>query len=252
MNTISALIVDDEKPARDRVRFFLEDINEISIAGEAENGEEGLKLIEKLKPDLLILDIQMPQLDGFGMLGKCSYHPAVIFISAYDEYAINAFEVNAVDYLLKPYTKQRFVDAMNRVLAYVKDTGYWESKVSSLLESRQEQSDLLEHISVRKGNTYRVFDVNEIDYFKMDGGLLFLHSRGERYLIDSTLNQLEKRLPPALYYRIHRNAIANLKNIREILPWGQGRLALDFGTSGRIQVSKEKVSAFRKKVGLKI
>nr|WP_281389064.1 LytTR family DNA-binding domain-containing protein [Spirochaeta isovalerica] len=121
-----------------------------------------------------------------------------------------------------------------------------------MLDSRQDGSDLLENISVRKGNTYRVFDVKEIDYFKMDGGLLFLHSRGERYLVDSSLNQLEKRLPPALYYRIHRNAIANLKNIREILPWGQGRLALDFGISGRIQVSKEKVSAFRKKVGLKI
>lgn len=252
MKAIKAIIVDDEKLARDRVRFFLKDLEAVTIAGEAENGEEGLKLFEEVKPDLLILDIQMPQLDGFGMLKKCSYHPAVIFISAYDEYAINAFEVNAVDYLLKPYTKKRFIDSINRVLKNVKDDDYWDKKLTLLLESHSPQNDLLDHISVRKGNTFKVFNVKDVDYFKMEDGLLFLHSKGDRLLVDTTLNHLEKRLSSHLFFRIHRNAIANLKNIREILPWGQGRLALDFGASGRIQVSKEKVSQFKKKIGLRI
>lgn len=252
MSLIRTVIIDDEQPARNRVRFFLEGLHNIEIIGEAENGEEGIVLIEQEKPQLVILDIQMPKLDGFGLLEKCSYKPAVIFISAYDEYAIHAFEVNAVDYLLKPYTKERFQDAINKVLVHSNKTEYWEKKISRLLETYSPENSFLEQVTVKKGNTFRVYSIDDIDFFKMDSGLLFLHHKGEKIHIDATLNQLESRTPPSHFFRVHRNSLVNLKKINEVIPWGQGRMVLDFGDSGKVHVSKEKIKLFKCKIGLRI
>jgi two-component system LytT family response regulator len=160
MSLIRTVIIDDEKPARSRVRFFLEEMDNIEIIGEAENGEDGVFLIENEKPQLVILDIQMPKLDGFGLLEKCSYKPAVIFISAYDEYAIHAFEVNAVDYLLKPYTKERFKNALKKVLIHSTESEYWEKKINRLLESYSLENHFLEQVTVKRGNSYKVGEPN--------------------------------------------------------------------------------------------
>lgn len=249
---VRTVIIDDEKPSRDRVRFFLSDYNEISIVGEAENGESGIVLLNKENPQLVFLDIQMPIADGFHVLKSCSYRPAVIFISAYDEYAIQAFDVNAVDYLLKPYTKQRFYEAVERVLSNIDDSTYWDKKISSILETYNSRDKYLDRITVKNGYVYKIYEIENIDFFKIDDGLLFLYAGGKRITLDTPLSQLEKRLDPAVFFRAHRKAFVNLKKIRGVIPWGQGRYALDFGDSGKVQVSRDSVKLLKQKIGLKI
>lgn len=247
---IRAIVVDDEKPSRDRVRFFLEDIKEISIVGEAENGEKGLRLLEKERPDLVFLDIQMPISDGLTVLENCSYHPAVIFISAYDEYAIRAFDVNAVDYLLKPYTRERFNRAIERVLKNVDDSAFWESRINAFLDSYRNETGRLERITVKRGHTFKIYEAEDIDFFRMEDGLLFLYSSGERINIDAALNQLEGRMDGKIFLRVHRNALINLKRIKQVVPWGQGRLVLEFEAQQKVHVSREKVRLLKERIGL--
>lgn len=249
---IRTVIIDDEKPSRDRVKYFLKEYNDISIVGEAENGEEGARLLNRKTPQLVFLDIQMPIADGFNVLKNCEYHPAVIFISAYDEYAIQAFDVNAVDYLLKPYTKQRFRKAMDRILAKLDDDIYWDQKISSILATYSSKNEYLDRVTVKKGYTYKIYETENIDFFKIDDGLLFLYINGERINLDTPLSQLEKRLDPTIFFRAHRQAYVNLKKIKELIPWGQGRYVLDFGESGKVQVSRDSVKLLKQKIGLKI
>lgn len=249
---IHTVIIDDEKPSRDRVRLFLRNYKEIEIVGEAENGEKGVALLNKKTPQLVFLDIQMPVSDGFHVLKNCSYNPAVIFISAYDEYAIHAFDVNAIDYLLKPYTKQRFHEAIERILETVDDNVYWNRKFSSLLSTYNSKDEYLDRISVKKGYIYKIYETENIDFFRIEDGFLFLHTNGEKINMDTPLSQLEKRLDPAIFFHAHRQASVNLKQIREIIPWGQGRYVLDFGKSGKVQVSRDNIKLLKQKIGLKI
>lgn len=250
--SIRAIIIDDEKPARDRIHFFLEDIDKIEVIGEAANGLEGLELLEREHPDLIFLDIQMPKLNGFGLLERCSYQPAVIFISAYDEYALHAFEVNAVDYLLKPFTRERFNNAVNKVLNKSQDSEYWEKTIFNVLHSFNAEMGYLEQITVKQGNSFKVYDVNEIDFFRMEEGVLYLYSKGDRIYIDTPLNHLELKISPSNFLRVHRNAFVNLKKINEVIPWGQGRFVLNIGKSGSVHVSREKVKILKEKIGLRI
>lgn len=249
---IRTVIIDDEKPSRDRVRFFLKDYNEITIVGEADNGERGIILLNNEIPQLVFLDIQMPIADGFHVLKNCSYHPAVIFISAYDEYAIHAFDVNAVDYLLKPFSKQRFHKAIERILNNIDNDVYWNQKISSILNTYSSKDEFLDRITVKQGYTYKIYEIENIDFFMIDNGLLFLHSDGKKIFLDTPLSQLEKKLDPAIFFRAHRQAFVNLKQIREVIPWGQSRYALDFGASGKVQVSRDNVKLLKQKIGLKI
>lgn len=249
---IKALIIDDEKPARERVVFFLKERDDIFLVGEAQNGEEGLLLIESERPELIFLDIQMPKLDGFRMLEKCSYTPKVIFISAYDRHALHAFEVNAVDYLLKPYSRERFESAVNKVLEGYRGKDDWEKKITSLINSYKCNKEYLEQITVKQGYTFKVFNVEEIDFFRMDDGLLYLLSHGQKILIETPINQLEGRLSPQFFLRVHRNSLVNLKKVKEVIPWGRNRLVLDFGKSGSVHVSREKIKILKKRIGIKI
>lgn len=249
---IRAVIIDDEKPSRDRVKFFLDDYSEIMIVGEAENGKEGIALLKGEKPQLVFLDIQMPITDGFHVLEKCSHHPAVVFISAYDEYAIRAFDVNAVDYLLKPYTKKRFEEAMERVLQVVEDEVFWNRRISALLASYHSKEEYLDRITVKRGHVYQLYETADIDFFRIEKGFIFLYSDGEKVILDTPLTQLEKKLDPVHFLRVHRNAFINLKKIQNVIPWGNGKLVLDFGASGRVQVSRDKVKLLKQKIGLRI
>ncbi len=249
---IRTVIIDDEKPSRERVRYFLEDYREITIVGEAENGREGREMINRMQPQLIFLDIQMPIADGFHVLKECSYNPAVIFISAYDEYAIQAFEVNAIDYLLKPYSKQRFDMSMERVLVSIEDSALWEGRISAILDSYRRDDDYLSRITVKQGHIYRVMKTEEIDFFRVEDGLVFLYASGERINIDTPLVQLERRLSPYFYLRVHRNSIANLKRVENAIPWGNGKWVLEYTKSGRVQVSRDRVKILKQKIGLKI
>lgn len=252
MHKIQTVIIDDEEPARERISYLLKEFQEIVVVGEAENGEKGLEIINKKKPDLVFLDIQMPVKDGFQLLSECTFSPAVVFVSAYDEYALKAFDVSAVDYLLKPYTKERFIQSVNKVVGAVDNSAFWDEKISLLLRYYENKQEPLDFITIKKGLTYKIYETEEIDFFRMDDGLLFLYSNGEKLNMEGTLSSLEGKLDSNKFFRVHRNSIVNLKKIIELVPWGQGRIALNFGESGSVHVSRDKVKPLKYRIGLKL
>ena len=247
---ISAVIVDDENPARSRLRRYLGSYPDITIVAELSDGAEALKVLAEKKPDLLFLDIQMPVMNGFELLDRIDDLPAVIFISAYDEYALRAFEVNAVDYLLKPYSQERFRKAVDRAIAEIGWPAKWKDKIENLLSYIREQKSYLTKIPYRSGHFFQIIDSKDVDFFRIEDGCLIFHSGAKRQRVDYTLAQLEERLDPGVFLRVHRNAIANLGRIHRVLPWGQGRIVLDYADSGHLQVSRDKTPLVKTLLGL--
>ncbi len=208
------LIIEDEKPARDLVIKYLEEVASITVT-EASNGFEGLKLMNAHAYDVVLLDIQMPKLTGFEMLELIENPPPVIFCTAYDEYAIKAFEQNAVDYLLKPFAKQRLLDAIAKVVSkpnVVNLTG-----VTS--EVRQEES--LERIVVKNGKSIDIIPVVEICYLQSQDDYVELHANGKKYLKQQRLKYYESALNSNLFVRVHRQYIVNVSYIKKLEKFGK-------------------------------
>ncbi len=208
------LIIEDEKPARDLVIKYLEEVASITVT-EASNGFEGLKLMNAHTYDVVLLDIQMPKLTGFEMLELIENPPPVIFCTAYDEYAIKAFEQNAVDYLLKPFAKQRLLDAIAKVVSkpnVVDLTG-----VTS--EVRQEEP--LERIVVKNGKSIDIIPVVEICYLQSQDDYVELHANGKKYLKQQRLKYYESALNSNLFVRVHRQYIVNVSYIKKLEKFGK-------------------------------
>jgi two-component system LytT family response regulator len=253
MKTIRAMIADDEKPARDRLRLALDDFPRIEVIAEAVNGVEALELGRELKPDLLFLDIQMPLMDGFDVLAQLKPRPAVIFVTAYDEYAIEAFEVHALDYLLKPYSRGRLDDAVRHGLEALDrsirdDT---DDRVERLLADHRKKEPYITRLSIKRGRGYRVLPVSQAELFKAENGLVFWVGKGEQYLVDETLNALENRLDPERFMRVHRNAIVNLEAVSRIISRGRGRLTAVSPSGYEIDIGRSHSAAFRKVMRLR-
>jgi two-component system LytT family response regulator len=236
--TIRVLIVDDEAPARERLRRFLEAVQEVEIIGEAQNGIQAVEMIKADRPDLVLLDIQMPGLDGFGVLEALSQPPPIIFVTAYDEYAIQAFEVNALDYLLKPFSKERLEESLQRVRRKVQVDRPFEEKLSSLLMTLAEQEQYLTKLAVWKRSNVRLLDVDEIDWIGIEGNQVFVHVGEEFYPYHRPLTYLEKELDPRHFFRAHRSAIVNLDRVTEIIPWFKGSHKLRLSTGAEVALSR--------------
>lgn len=210
------IIVDDEAPARSLIREFLEDFEELIVIGESNNGVDALKLIEEFNPDLVFLDVQMPGMTGFQVLEHLQRVPQIIFSTAYDKYALEAFEVNAVDYLLKPYTKERF----GRAVAKLQD------KENPLLEQLQRLAENLKQeptdasfkgkIFVQTGNKLQAIDSKEIIWLQAEKDYTWLITAQKKYLSTYGLGQLEQKLDKSSFLRVHRSSIINLNCIKEI------------------------------------
>ena len=253
MKTVRAMIADDEKPARDRLRLALRDFPRIEVIAEATNGAEALERGRELKPDLLFLDIQMPLMDGFEVLGQLKPRPAVIFVTAYDEYALEAFEVHALDYLLKPYSRSRLDDAVRHCLESLGRSGGGDAdaRVDRLLADHHKKEPYVARLSIKSGRTYRVLPVEQADLFKAEDGMVFWVEGDERYLVDETLNALEDRLDPERFMRVHRNAIVNLESVGRVVSRGRGRLAAVFGSGLQIDIGRSHSAAFREVMRLR-
>ena len=171
---LTTLIVDDEAAARARLNKLLSGFPEVEVVGEARNGPEAIRLIDDKRPDLVLLDIQMPMINGFEVLKGIQHEPAVIFVTAYDEYALRAFEVHAVDYLLKPYTRDRLKEAIQRVTHSGENDENRVKRIESLLETYNQRESFLDRISVKTKYSYRVLEVEQIDFFRVENGLVFL------------------------------------------------------------------------------
>lgn len=211
---MKAIIIDDEKLARDLIRNFLQSFENIKIVDECENGFEGIKSINEHNPDLIFLDIQMPKLNGFEMLELLENPHNIIFTTAYDQYALKAFEVNAVDYLLKPFSRERFSDAINKVLDKIYNTNIKDKPV--LQQSDFLQSDeKLNRIVVKKGNKIVVIPIDNIKYLEAQDDYVNILSSEGSFLKQNRMKYYEEHLPDS-FIRVHRSYIVNLNEIKEI------------------------------------
>lgn len=220
---IRAIIVDDEELARQVIREFVGAHPEIKLVGECSNGFEAVKSVTELKPDLLFLDIQMPKLDGFEVLELIGNDLRVIFVTAFDRYAIKAFEVHAVDYLLKPFGAERFEAALNRAkqrLAAGKSHRP-EMPAAELAAAARPPSQYLDRIAVRDGTRVYIIPVAKLDYVEAQDDYVALTTEGKKHLKQQTISSLESALDPSRFLRIHRSFIVNLERVVKVEPYAK-------------------------------
>ena len=232
---IRAMIIDDEKPARDIIRHYLKSREEVEITGEADNGFDAFKLIGDLSPDVIFLDVQMPKLTGFELLDILDDPPFVIFTTAYDQYALRAFEVNALDYLLKPFDQERLYSALDKVIEKLQtkeETG--KSRFSSLSET---SDDEINRVVVKKGKAVRILRPDEILYITAEDDYVMIYTSEERYLKHRTMKYLETHLPPN-FIRIHRSSIININFVSEVQPYKKDTLVVKMKNNEYINASQ--------------
>jgi two-component system LytT family response regulator len=230
---LRAVIVDDEELARGYLRELLREHPEIEIAAECANGFEAVKAIGESPPDLLFLDVQMPKLDGFEVLELIEPPPAVIFTTAYDQYAIRAFDAHAADYLLKPFDAERFERALDRA-----KTRLQERRPAPDLATARPAGQRPERIVVKDGTRVHVIPLDKLDYAEAQDDYVALHSGGKQYLKQQPIANLEAALDPARFVRIHRSVIVNLERVARIEPYGkESRLAI-LADGARLPVSR--------------
>jgi two-component system LytT family response regulator len=220
---LTALIVDDEPLARERLRTLLAAESDLEILGECANGREAVAAVKKQRPDLLFLDIQMPELDGFQTLAQLAAPlPAVIFVTAFDEHAVKAFEIHALDYLLKPFKPARLKAAVAHArekLAAKKSGGDDASqRILALLEERSAKSEYLARIAVRDRDKVRFVKTGDIDWIEASGNYLVLHAGRENHVLRETLTSLEGQLSPKEFFRINRSALVHVDRIHHVEP----------------------------------
>jgi two-component system LytT family response regulator len=223
---IRTLIVDDMLLARKRVRRYLSADPEIEIVGECADGHEAIAAIKSLAPDLLFLDVQMPELDGFGVLeavgpANC---PAVIFVTAYDQFALRAFEVHALDYLLKPFDRERVRKAIERAKSQLRqrESGALDERLHALLKDLKTEPQYLKRLAVKTTGRTIFLLTEEIDWIESAGNYLKLHAGRESHLVRERMSQLESKLDPSTFVRIHRSTLVNIERIKEMQPLFNG------------------------------
>ena len=229
---ITAIIVDDEEPARAILREFLAVHPQFTIVAECANGYEAVKAVAEHRPDLLFLDIQMPKLDGFEVLELLDRKPHVVFVTAYDEYAIRAFEVHAIDYLLKPYSAARFAEVIAHAEAMV--TRGAPSSINAAAAVKKP----LQRIAFRDGGAIDVIPVQRIDYIEAQDDYVHVYARGNRHVKQQTLGELEALLDPTRFIRVHRSYIVNMESLAKVEPYAKDSRVAVLKDGTRIPVSR--------------
>ncbi len=244
-----ALIIDDEEPARVLIRSYLEAFPEILIAGECANGFDGLKAIQTEKPDLVFLDIQMPKISGFEMLELLDEYPQVIFSTAFDEYAIKAFEFNAVDYLLKPYSRERFAQSVNKAVERIREKAGPSAGLAKLAGGTLPDGIYLDRIVVRTGQRIKVVAINQVEYLEAEDDYVMIYTPDGRYLKQMTMGYFEEHLDPAEFLRVHRSHIVKLNQIVQLEPYDKETKVLVMKSGKKIHTSKAGLKRLREVLG---
>jgi len=241
------ILIDDEPLARVLVREYLEDFPELEVVAECGDGFEGLKAIALHQPDLLFLDIQMPKINGFEMLELVNEQPAVIFTTAYDEYALKAFETNALDYLLKPFSKERFQQAINKWLQNPTNTS--ASKVV-LSEIPNKQPEEQKRIVIKDGSEISIIPTSELEYLEAYDDYVKIHHNGKVHLKKKTMNYFEQLLNPAIFIRIHRSYILNINELAKIESFEKNSYLAILRSGKRIPISRTAYAPLKEILGI--
>jgi two-component system LytT family response regulator len=230
MHKIKTLIVDDEPLARERIRLLLAPEPDFEVLGECGNGSEAIVALRKSKPDLLFLDVQMPGMDGFEMLRSLGDEnlPVVIFVTAFDQHALKAFEVHALDYLLKPFKQARFKQTLNRVreLLSERDAAAASKGLLTFLSRGRPQPEHLARIPVRTGDRVLFVKTSHIDFVESAGNYVVVHAGKENHVVRETMTALEQKLNPRQFLRISRSTLVNLDQVKELQPLFKGEYAV--------------------------
>ncbi len=239
-STLRALIVDDEALARERVRTLLDGRDDIEVVAEASDGMEAIVAVREHRPDLIFLDVQMPEMDGFEVLSAldAASLPAVIFVTAFDRYAIKAFDVHALDYLLKPFDRERFNEAVDRAVDRLSPAHEGVARAELLeilheLRSRQGVTAIRRFV-VRDNDRVRFVMADDVEWVEAAGNYVTLHVGAEAYMVRGTMKRIEDALDPERFLRVHRSGIVNLDRVREIQPWFNGDFVILTETGHKI------------------
>ncbi|MBZ0180694.1 MAG: LytTR family transcriptional regulator DNA-binding domain-containing protein [Melioribacteraceae bacterium] len=245
MEKIKVVVIDDERLARDILKNYIHEHPQLEIIAECQNGFEGIKVINEQKPDLIFLDIQMPKITGFEMLELIDDPPFVIFTTAYDQYAIKAFEVNAVDYLLKPFAYDRFDEALNKALEKIKSNSQAVETITAIDKAMDETVEFLERIVVKDKQNISIIPVSDIIYLEAQSDYVQIVSRQGKFLKQKTMKFFEKHLNPQNFVRIHRSYISSISNIKQLQLLEKETYKATLTTGEKLPVSKTGYSKLR-------
>jgi len=254
---LSVVIVDDEQLARDELAYLLQDVPDVEVIAQGKNGVEAVNLIREHSPDLVFLDVQMPGLDGFGVIKKLVERkvppPQIIFATAFDQYAVRAFEVNAVDYLLKPFDKKRVAEAVDRARRNLESTTPSGDKLDTLVRLLEQQKPQQAKILLKAGGRLFLVDQKDICYASIEDGVITVVAHQmEGQSNCRTLEELLASLDPAMFWRAHRSFLVNINRIKEVVPWFKSsyQIRMDDKKQTEIPVSRAQTRRLRELFGL--
>jgi len=239
MNKVRTLVVDDERLAREGLEKLLTGDSEIEFVGSASDGQAAVQMIDSLKPDLVFLDIQIPEIDGFGVVSAIGIEnmPVLVFVTAYDQYTLRAFEVHALDYLLKPFDEQRFVQALKWAKQQVGIAHSQKNALRGLIKDAASQRPL-KRLPIKAGGKFIFLDLEEIDYIEGAGNYLCVHAGQKEYLTRETMASCEQKLQSSDFVRIHRSVIINRRRVKELKPWFTGEYVVVLSTGKELTLSR--------------
>jgi two-component system LytT family response regulator len=246
MSKYKAIIIEDEKLARDLLKSYLQGVNKIELIGEFADGFSGLKAINELKPDVVFLDVQMPKLTGLELLELLEEPPSIIFTTAYDEFAVKAFDLNAIDYLLKPFSKERFNIAVEKVITNIGKNTMQLTNFKNQVAKEKE----LDKIVVESNNNIHVIPLNEINYIESEDDYVMIHTSKGKYLKHQTMKYYEEHLALSGFIRIHRSYIVNVSQINKIEKFGKETYQLILKDNTQLKVSRSRYQDLKMKLGI--
>ena len=245
---IKAIIIEDEPPARELLKNFLSDFDFIELVGEYDNGFDGLKAINELKPEVVFLDVQMPKLTGFEMLEVLEHHPEIIFTTAYDQYAIRAFEQNAVDYLLKPFSRKRFGEAINKLTERLSVVPKMEPDLEKIKKHLEQSEERLHRVVIKKTEKIHVISTDDINYFEAQDDYVMIYTNDGRYLKQQTMKYFERHLDPEQFVRVHRSYIVHVQSIERIEPYEKTNFILILKDGNKVPVSRSGMQVLKERL----
>lgn len=246
MKKIRAIIIEDEELGRELIKNYLKDQAEIDIIAECENGFEGIKVIQELKPDLAFLDIQMPKLNGFEMLEILDELPEIIFTTAYSQYAIQAFEMNAVDYLLKPFSKDRLLNALIKAVQRIQTNQPGSENINKLIQHPLEE--IIERVVVKSNTKISVIPVERIVYLEAEDDYVMIYTREGKHLKQATMKYFEEHLDPKEFMRVHRSFIVRIDQVVQLEPYGKDSYVAKLKDGASVHISKSGFKTLKEKL----